>query len=104
MKLPKRTKIAIAIGVILPVLILLIPGCGEKEEPMFKEGQTVCVTKDNSSPYPVGKIFKITKLKDKYDNEEYIYHIKLYDSKLKGYIISRNKLEDIYEFSKDKTD
>lgn len=79
---------------ILPIILILtlfsLTGCN-KPKPMFKVGQKVCVTKDQY-PYPIGEIYKIT------EENEYIYHIKLYSPKLKSHIITRNKLEDICEF------
>ena len=87
---------------ILPIILILtlfsLAGC--KKEKMYKVGQIVCVPAGHIYPYPVGEIFKITEEKDKDGKSFDVYHIKLYNKKLRSHIIERHKLVEISEFVK----
>jgi hypothetical protein len=93
------------ISIILIIAFSLV-GCGREEiekEAMFKVGQKVCVAEGD---WPIGEIFKVSVENEQERNpdKKYIYYIKLHKPKLKGHVVVRHKLENIYEFIEKKVE
>lgn len=65
--------------------------CNKKKEAPFKEGDSV-VLHGNSDPI-VGIIHRVEK-----NNREHLYHVKVYNEKIKGHVVHRVLQAQVFEF------